>query len=254
MTIEVKYLGQSSLKISAAGQNIYTDPYFSHWVEEKEGPEFARQLPIPLQPEAVTDAHWVLISHDHWDHCDLKTLKPLAEASPQARFVGPAHIKSILLDAGIIDAQRFVPVEERWMELGPQLRLRAIPAAHPTIERRQGHLAACGFVLESQDKRLYFAGDTSPHHEILEALEQCGPIQVACLPVNEKNYFKDQRGIIGNMTLREAFEMARLMKAETVLPLHWDMFTPNSVFRQEIELVYELLTPPFALEMKEASC
>ena len=51
------------------------------------------------------------------------------------------------------------------------------------------------------------AGDTSVYEELLSCLKSVAPIDVAFLPVNEGT-FRDRRGIVGNMSVREAFELA----------------------------------------------
>jgi hypothetical protein len=102
-------------------------------------------------------------------------------------------------------------------------------------------------VLEYGGKRIYFAGDTVVAEELLGALSKAGPIHTAFLPVNEHNYFKGRRGIIGNMSVREAFQLAEEIGARQVVPVHWDMFAANSVGIDEIRLTYRHLKPRFRL-------
>jgi hypothetical protein len=89
MRIPVGMLGQSGCRLAFAPATVYLDPYLSNSVQELDAPDLARQVPIACQPDDVTDADWVLITHEHIDHCDPHTLPKLAKASPQARFVGP---------------------------------------------------------------------------------------------------------------------------------------------------------------------
>jgi L-ascorbate metabolism protein UlaG (beta-lactamase superfamily) len=152
-----------------------------------------------------------------------------------------------MLDVGIAEA-RLVKAPEQWMSLAPSVRLIAVPAAHPNIERdEEGCLRYVGYVLESEGRRIYHAGDTSPATEMLARLEELTPIDTAFLPVNERNYYRETRGIIGNMTVREAFQLATDLKVRTLVPMHWDMFAPNSVYVEEIRLLYELMKPPFEM-------
>ena len=67
------------------------------------------------------------------------------------------------------------------------------------------------------------------------------------LPVNEDNYFRRRRGIVGNMTVREAFGLASEVGIRTVLPVHWDMFCVNSTSLLEIQAVYDSFDWPFKL-------
>ena len=52
------------------GLNILIDPYLSNSVEELDSPDLIRQIKIPYYPEELTNIDWVLITHDHIDHCD----------------------------------------------------------------------------------------------------------------------------------------------------------------------------------------
>ena len=91
------------------------------------------------------------------------------------------------------------------------------------------------------------AGDTSVCDELLEALKDVGSIDTALLPVNEDNFFRRRRGIVGNMTIREAFGLAAEVGMKNVVPVHWDMFAANSVSPEEIKAVYRASTWPFNL-------
>jgi L-ascorbate metabolism protein UlaG (beta-lactamase superfamily) len=78
---------------------------------------------------------------------------------------------------------------------------------------------------------------------VVASLRRLAPIEIAVLPVNERNYYRDRRGIVGNMSIREAFGLAEEIGARTLVPVHWDMFAPNCVPREEIELACRLLKP-----------
>jgi L-ascorbate 6-phosphate lactonase len=232
---------------------MYVDPYLSDYVERVEGPELRRMIPAPFAPEAVRDADWVLITHAHIDHCDPLTAVPIAKASPQSRFLGPEPVLAVLRQQGI-EKSRLMPASEaEWLSLGEDLKVISVPAAHPVITREGDACAHCvGYVIEYQDRRIYHAGDTSVAEELLTALKRLAPVEIAFLPVNERNFFRDRRGIIGNMTIREAFALADEVGVRTVVPVHWDMFAPNCVPREEIELAYRLLEPRFEMKIYPA--
>ncbi len=245
--IPVKPLGQSGFRFESPGAVLYIDPYLSDRVAELHGPELHRLRPPPLLPEQIADATWVLITHGHEDHCDPATLVPLAAVSPDARFLCPSEVVGVLVSFGISGA-RCAPAAERWYDLGAGTRVHPVPAAHPTVTRdTEGHLRAVGFVLEIEGRRIYHAGDTSVDAALLAAVTALGPLAVAFLPVNERNFYRDRRGILGNMTVREAFTFAAELGVEALVPIHWDLFAPNSVFRDELLLLYRLLSPPFRL-------
>ena len=83
--------------------------------------------------------------------------------------------------------------------------------------------------------------------EVISAVKAYGKIDMAFLPVNERNYYRERRGIVGNMSVREAFHFAEEIGASALVPTHWDMFAANCVFKEEIELLYKKISPEFEL-------
>lgn len=247
---ELTHLGQSGFRLKAAGAVVYIDPYLSDYVEETEGRAMRRLRAAPIAPADVRDADWVLVSHRHADHCDPRTLGPIAASSPGCRFIGPGEVVDFLHREVGIASDRLVVAAEDWMALSDGLRVHGIPAAHRAIERDDaGRLRCIGFLVDLDGTRLYHSGDCSVDPAIVAELVRLGPIDVALLPVNECNYYRDRAGIIGNMSIREAFGFAREIGARTVVPMHFDMFAPNCVYEDEIRLVYRNLEPSFRLLM-----
>lgn len=243
-------LGQVGYRFHFDSTVVYIDPYLSNYVEEVEGPELRRLYAAPFPPESVSDADWVLLTHAHIDHCDPCTIGPLSQASPSSRFVGPPPVIKTLRQLGIDGSRLYLASELTWLPLGDELQIKAVPAVHPQVVRNQEGLAeSVGYVLEFHGRRFYHAGDTSLSDELIQRLKDLAPIEVGFLPVNERNFFKDRRGIIGNMTLREAFGLADEIGVSVVVPTHWDMFALNGLSREEIELLYQLLKPACHLSL-----
>lgn len=249
-TIPIEFLGQAGFRLDLDGVIVYIDPYLSDRVERIEGPALKRQRPAPYRPQDVTDASFLLITHDHMDHCDPDSLLPILAASPAARVVGPHEVIARLVAEGM-EAARALPVSDEEVGLARGLSVLPVPAAHPQIERDSaGHLRCVGFVLLHSGRKIYHSGDTSPDDAIISRLRALGPIDVAMLPVNERNFYRDKQGIIGNMSIREAFEMAGDIAARQVIPMHYDMFTPNLTFLEELQVVYERTRPDFILTIE----
>lgn len=247
MRIPVRMLGQSGCRLELAGLVIYIDPYLSHSVETLDAPDLVRKVPLSLKPEQVTDADWVMLTHEHIDHCDPHTLPQLAKASPHARFVGPQPVLEALVQWGVA-ADRLVPAPARWLQLADGLEINSVPAAHPDLLRSDdGSYRFVGYLLKTRRATLYMAGDTRLCDELIDALRQAGPIHTAFLPVNEINYFRNRRGIIGNMSVREAFGLAHELGVEQVVAVHWDMFAINEVYPEEIRLVHQKMGCHFNL-------
>jgi L-ascorbate 6-phosphate lactonase len=232
--LTVRFLGQSGLRLAYAGFVVYIDPYLSEFVRDTaDDPErWARRFPPPIAPGDVDDADVVLVTHEHDDHLDPDTLGPIAAASAGVRFVVPAAA----LDAAVgrlpadatIDTVRGTGDAH---EYGP-FRVVAVPAAHSSgydVELGPDGHRWLGFVIEVAGRRLYHAGDTVRHAAVVEAVRATGPIDVAFLPINGRDAYREAFDIIGNLWPREAADFAVEIGAAAVVPLHHDVFAFNSV-------------------------
>lgn len=245
----LQFLGQVGCLLETGSHRLLIDPYLSDSVAEQFGAGLKRQVPPPFTSATCPRIDGLLLTHAHLDHTDPATLSPLLEARPHLRIFAPYESRKILQDLGCDSAE--VP-PGTWTQLAPSLCFRAVPAAHTEIHRNsEGELRDVGYLLKTGSATIYHAGDTIPHPEIFAALKG-ESIDIALLPVNERNHYRDAQGIIGNMTLREAFQMATDLGVKTLVPTHWDMFAPNSVFPEEIELLHKLLAPPFKLKILQA--
>ena len=145
--IKFEHLGQTGVKIDLHSLTVLVDPYLSHSVQELDAPDLVRQVPIPYQPGDLTDIDWVLITHEHMDHCDPHTIPIVAEVNPQCRFMGPRAVREQLRQWGIKENRVFCPPDAD-IDLGNSLLVRSVAAAHPTIRRDQhGSPQAVGFYL-----------------------------------------------------------------------------------------------------------
>ena len=245
---QIQLLGQAGCRLQFLDTVIYIDPYLSNSVAELESPGYKRLKPISLWPRDVSDADFVFISHEHIDHCDPHTLPEIFESSPKVKFIGPSPVIQRLINWGIPRTSILNASFSEWKTITSDLKWRSIPAAHPHIQKdSDGQDCFVGYLFDWCGHRVYHSGDTSLNEEIFRAITAFKPIQTVLLPVNERNFFKEQRGIIGNLTLREALLFAEAVEADNFVPVHWDMFAANSVGVEEIKCTFELLKPPFNL-------
>lgn len=250
VVVPVEFLGQAGFRLDFGGVIFFIDPYLSDRVERMEGPELKRQRPAPYSPDSIKDANYILITHVHMDHCDPDTLLPLLAASAGARVVGPYEVIEYLLGLGVSESKLMLASCNE-IVISPALSIVPVPAAHPEIECDEyGNFRCLGFLINYKGKSIYHSGDTSPAEKIMDTLMALAPIDVALLPINEKNFYRDKQGIIGNMSIREAFGMALDMRAKTFVPMHYDMFKPNMTYLDELRVVYRELRPDFALSIE----
>ncbi|MEO8477197.1 MAG: MBL fold metallo-hydrolase, partial [Actinomycetota bacterium] len=222
----LSWLGQAGFILRAGRATALLDPFLS--------PRRGRLYESGLSPDAVRDVDLVLCTHEHVDHLDAQSLPSIAAASPGAVFAVPTPIVDMVTEAGIA-TDRVVGLQpgER-LELAG-LTIEALPALHGVTmddaytfgETMSGGLVRfLGYVVGTGAVTLYHAGDTI-HYEGMEQRLAEFDIDLALLPINGRDPGREARGIVGNLTAREAAWLAAEMGATTVIPMHHDLFARN---------------------------
>jgi L-ascorbate metabolism protein UlaG (beta-lactamase superfamily) len=216
------HLGQEGMAIKRNGILLYIDPYLT----SKE--RMPRNFPPPLRPEEVTNADYVLITHHHSDHLDPATLRGIADHSPQAVFICPAPHVGRLYGADISE-NRIVPAKAgEAIRLGEDLEITPVACKHEQyLVDEQGNHGFLGYVLNMGGLIFYHAGDALADRELAEALIP-HKIEVACLPINGHDWIRSGKGILGNMTAREAADLGEQIGTELLIPMHYDLFAFNT--------------------------
>lgn len=248
MSFEVLALGQVGYRITAGNTTVVIDPYLGDSVAESFGDHLKRLVPAPAVEE-LRGVQWVLLTHAHLDHTDPASIRALLAVAPAVQFLAPYESDAILAEMGIpAERRRLVRGDEEPITLG-DISLRVVPAAHTLIETNaEGAQRYVGYLLWHDSVTLYHAGDTIPHPLIIEAL-QGESIDHAFLPVNERNFYRDREGIVGNMSVREAFAFCAQLGARSLIPTHWDLFAPNRTHLWEFVQLHAAEHPPFELTL-----
>jgi L-ascorbate metabolism protein UlaG (beta-lactamase superfamily) len=181
-TIITTYVGQSTFLVQVPGCNILTDPIFSEHASPVPGAGPRRVRPPALKLDDLPPIGLVLVSHDHYDHLDLPSLRTIQERW-RPKIVTGLGVGAYLRRKGISDA-----VELDWWERfehGAGLRTHFVPAQHWSrrgmFDRRKtlwgGHL------VESSAGTVLFAGDTGygPHFSAIR--KRLGSPDIALLPI-----------------------------------------------------------------------
>ena len=179
------FIGHSTFLIRVPGPQgvttILTDPIFSERCSPVQwmGPRRVRAPGLALDALPPIDA--VLVSHNHYDHMDLPSLRALhRRLRPQ--FITTLGNAAALKDAGVPNA-----VELDWWDaadVGP-VRVTATPARHFAargVHDRNRTLWA-GFMLETDGRTLLFAGDSGAGAHWTAIRDRLGPPGVALLPI-----------------------------------------------------------------------
>jgi L-ascorbate metabolism protein UlaG (beta-lactamase superfamily) len=227
--LDLWWLGQSGFLIQHANDWVLIDPYLSdsltkkYAMTDKPHVRMTRQV---IAPEHLNMARMILTTHNHTDHFDPDTLVPLMNAKPWKYIVVPAANLEVA-NARLQGALNNGGGELRGLNDGEKLGngITAIAAAHESIERdEKGQCRFLGYVLQTGHWTIYHSGDTVLYDGLVERLKAFS-IDVAILPINGR---APERRVAGNLTGREAAQLAKAIGARLVIPCHYDMFEFNT--------------------------
>jgi L-ascorbate 6-phosphate lactonase len=224
--IRLTWLGQASFLIEREGLRVLIDPFFADHAQ--------RLYPPPPIEDYATCINVVLITHEHVDHLDRPFLAQLIKSCPDVRIVVPEGVATLLTSTMSADVLApMAPGDE--IKLAPRMTVRAVPAFH-SLEAHDpysdgttasGGARFLGYILQFDGLTAYHSGDTVVTDDLLAALART-PIDVALLPINGRDFFREQREIVGNMTAREAVHLAAHLGVRALVPMHWDLFRGNT--------------------------
>jgi L-ascorbate metabolism protein UlaG (beta-lactamase superfamily) len=178
----VSFIGHSSFLIRLPGLNVLTDPVFSKRCSPFSfaGPRRVRAPGLALA--ALPQIDLTLLSHNHYDHLDLASLRKLRKRFPKMRIVAPLGNAAYLAKKSLSDV-----VELDWWQstsLG-QTCITATPARHFAARwlNDRNHTLWSGFLFEHRGAKIYFAGDTGYTKFFAEIRSRLGAPDIALLPI-----------------------------------------------------------------------
>ncbi|MGH9141516.1 MAG: MBL fold metallo-hydrolase [Vicinamibacterales bacterium] len=177
----VTFIGHATFLIQTAAGNILTDPMYSECAGPWRvfGPRRVR--PPAIAFDALPPISIVLLSHNHYDHCDLDTLKLLAQRFDPVT-VTPLGNARALRSTGL----RRVEELDWWQRAGTTaLPITVTPAHHFSARGPFDRNRALwgGFLIDTGGRRIYFAGDTAYTSWFKEIRQRAGSIDLALLPI-----------------------------------------------------------------------
>lgn len=219
--LRITWLGHSTLFVELDGAKLLTDPMFGLRASPSTlvGPARFHAPPLPL--EALPRADAVLISHDHYDHLDMHSIRALdARGLP---FIVPLGVGAHLEAWGV--APEKITELEWWEETavpGTDVTLVATPSQH--FSGRALHdgnrTLWTSWVLKGPSHRAYFSGDTGLAPEFPEIARREGPFDVVALEVGA---YHPSWGAI-HLGPDQALTAHAQLGGGALLPIHWGTF------------------------------
>jgi len=216
----VTWVGHATLLVQVGGVNVLTDPQWSDRASPLSWAGPRRLSPPGLAFDQLPPIHVVLISHDHYDHLDLATVKRLA-AAHDPLFVVPLGLKRWFADNGMTRVE-----ELDWWQSTEQrgVRLVCVPAQHfsqRTLWDANRRLWASWAVI-APERRLYFSGDTGYFDGFREAGERLGPFDLAAMAIGA--YLPPEIMRFVHTTPEQAVAAFEDARGRTLLGIHWGTF------------------------------
>lgn len=216
--LRVTWLGHSTALLEIDGVTLLTDPQWSERASPSRWVGPKRFHPPPLAFENLPRIDAVLISHDHYDHLDMSTVKRLAARG--IRFIVPLGIGAHLERWGVPATQIS---ELEWWQSVPvgALVIHSTPARHFSgrfIARDPTLWSSWSIVGPAH--RVFFSGDTGQGQHFKAIGERLGPFDLALIEIGQwhPSWGDIHLGPVG------ALDAFGALNARRLLPVHWGTF------------------------------
>ena len=214
----VTWIGHSTLLIQIGGFNILTDPIWSERASPVSfiGPK--RHVKPGIKFEDLPDIDFVIISHDHYDHLDRKTIEKLGNST---YYLVPLGVGGFLKKLRI----------DRYSELdwNEKIKINGVdfictPAQHFSgrgLSDRNESLW-CSWIVKIGENSFFFAGDSGYFSGFREIGDNHGPFDVVAVPIGSY----EPRWFMGpvHMSPAEAVQAYLDLKGSKFVPVHWGTF------------------------------
>lgn len=216
------WLGQMGYIIKLGQVVIYLDAFLS---------DVPGRIVLPIiNATEITNADFILGSHDHLDHIDRGAWYQLSLSSPKAKFVVPNLLIKQISEELKISEDRFVGLDDGTFVKDGGLKITGIASAHEFLDQDviTGSYPYLGYIIEGNGCTLYHSGDTCIYEGLQSKLKKWNRVDVMFIPINGRDAKRYRAKLIGNMTYQEAVDFAGNIKPGLVVPGHYDMFLDNS--------------------------
>ncbi|HSD27200.1 MAG TPA: MBL fold metallo-hydrolase [Vicinamibacteria bacterium] len=222
------WLGQSGFLVQCQGRHLLLDPYLSDSLTAKYAgtdKPHVRMTRRVVAPERLDFVDVVTSSHNHTDHLDGETLRPLRDANPRLALVIPEANRAFVAERLGCDPAWPIGLDEGGEIELAGFRITALPAAHEEIERdAQGRCHHLGYVVRFGGFALYHPGDCVLYEGLVGRVLPYA-VDLALLPINGR---APERRVPGNFTGLEAAWLSAAIGARLAVPCHYEMFEFNT--------------------------
>ncbi len=212
------WLGHSSFFIRLAGYTYLIDPILS------DLPTSKREVVNPYEISELGKIDYVLISHAHFDHFDIPTIKTVSRLNPQVEILGPLGLKRLLKEKEFKDLKI---QEAAWYQIfdTDQNEIAYLPAKH---WHRRGlfdfnKVLWGSFGIKANNIKIFFAGDTAKDISFFEQIKDVyRDFDICILPIGaySPQYLMQEEHI----NPKEAVELFNILSGNYFIPMHYGTY------------------------------
>lgn len=216
------WVGHATLLVRLAGKNILFDPIFSERASPVGFAGPRRIVPLPIDIPQLPRIDVVMISHNHYDHLDVESVRRLA-AMPQGspRFLVPLGLKAWFAELGISRVDEY----DWWQDTREDgLKITFVPVQHWSKRRLNDTNQTLwgGWVVEGEGLRLIHTGDTGYSRDFQDIGARLGPFDMAFIPIGA--YAPRWFMKIMHVDVPEAVQVRADLRANRAIGMHWGTF------------------------------
>jgi len=213
----ITWLGHACFLIRMGGKTLLTDPYLTDYASPSHGIGPKRFIPAAIPIPHLPKIDIIVISHNHYDHLDTRTIEKLPNAH-DIQVIVPIHLGSYFRWSGFKKV-----VELNWYDqwTDGKITIKSLPVIHYSkrglFDRNESLWS--GFKLCEGKHKLFFGGDTA-YGDFFKNLGKAeGPFDYAILGIGAY----EPRRLMGpvHATPEEAVAIGQLLNADTIIAMHW---------------------------------
>lgn len=221
--LRLTWMGHSSVLAEIDGHRVLFDPVWGRRCSPFSFAGPGRLHPVPLPLAALGPVDVVVISHDHYDHLDLPTIRALA--ATDALFAVPLGVGAHLEHWGV-PASRLRELDwNESTEVGG-LRLTATPARHFCGRglRNQQHTLWASWVVAGPEHRVYHSGDTGYFDGFQDIGAEHGPFDATMIQIGAYSEYWPDIHMTPEEGVRAHLDLQGSTPHGVLLPIHWGTF------------------------------
>ncbi|KAL8613062.1 hypothetical protein ACOMHN_008831 [Nucella lapillus] len=240
--VRLMWIGHATVVAQIDGFTVITDPVFSHRFVQWTGPKRYRDPPCTVEELPKLDA--VVISHDHFDHLNHKTVVALNKRfGGSLKWFVPMGLKRWMNDTGCENVVEMSWWDEHEVEGSGGVRVACTPSQHWC---RRGAFDTnknlwCSWCVLGPNHSFHFAGDTGYCQGFQQIGRKYGPFTAAAIPIGAYH----PRWFMGpqHVDPAQALNIHMDIKSKHSIGIHWGTFVltfehylePRELLKSEVE-------------------